>query len=83
MIVIMKFGSIVGTGNETNTKVTNCYYLEGTYAGGINGKDENGQAEPKEKDEMITQEFVNKLNENDTEETVWKKDEKGGYPIFN
>ena len=80
--MILKFGSIVGTAGENNTTVTNCYYLEGTCAGGINGKNEVGKAEEKKESEMTTQDFVDKLNEVNTE-TVWKKDEKGGYPIFN
>ncbi|MCH5353851.1 MAG: S-layer homology domain-containing protein [Acutalibacter sp.] len=43
-------GSIVGFSGYTNRpakeNVTNCYYLENTAAGGINGEDEAGHAEP-------------------------------------
>ncbi len=36
-----------GVCGENYTTVTNCYYLTGTAAGGINGNDEAGQAEAK------------------------------------
>ena len=74
------FGSIAGTGNEEKTKVTNCYYLSGTYEGGINGKDVDKQAEAREQGEMITQEFVNLLND-ESEEKPWKMGKK--YPILS
>ena len=54
--------------------------MSGTCDGGINGKDTDG-AVKKETGEMITEEFVNALNEGN-KETVWEKDEKGGYPIL-
>ena len=73
------FGSIVGTVNETNTKVENCYYLNGTYTGGINGKDTNGTVK-KEQTEMTTQAFVDSLN-NGSEEKAWKKGKE--YPILS
>ena len=78
---IKTFGGIVATANENNTTVTNCYYLNGTCDGGINGKDTDG-AVKKEAQDMITEEFVNTLNEGN-KETVWIKDKNNGYPILN
>ena len=74
-----EFGSVVGTGNEENTKVENCYYLSGTYDGGINGKNVEKQAEVKQQGEMTTQEFVNLLNSG-SEEKPWKMGKE--YPIL-
>ena len=73
-------GSIVGTGNEENTTVANCYYLSGTYDGGINGKNVEKQAEVKQQGEMITEAFVDSLN-NGSEEKIWKKGKE--YPILS
>ena len=73
------FGSIVGTAIESKTTVTNCYYLNGTYGGGINGKDVDKQAEVKQQGEMTTQEFVDLLN-NGSKEKPWKIGKE--YPIL-
>ena len=59
--------------------VSNCYYLSGTYTGGINGKDTDGTVK-KEQGEMTTQEFVNLLNSG-SEEKPWRKSEK--YPVLS
>ncbi len=72
-------GSIVGTENEENTTVENCYYLNETYTGGINGKDTDGTVKKKQED-MTTQEFVDSLN-NGSEEKAWKKGKE--YPILS
>ena len=76
---MIAFGNIVGTDNEENTKVENCYYLNGTYTGGINGKDTDGTIK-KEKGEMTTEEFVNLLNSG-SEEKPWKIGKE--YPILS
>ena len=76
---ITLFGSIVGTNNEEKTKVTNCYYLKGTYEGGINRKDTDG-AVKKEQGEMITEAFVNLLN-NGSKEKPWRKGKE--YPVLS
>ena len=76
---IVQFGSVVGTGNEEKTTVTNCYYLSGTYEVGINGKSTEGVVK-KEQGEMTTQEFVNLLNSG-SEEKPWKIGKK--YPILS
>ena len=75
----MTTGSIVGTAIESKTTVKNCYYLNGTYEGGINGKDTAATVK-KEKGEMTTQEFVNLLNSG-SEEKPWKMGKK--YPILS
>ena len=73
------FGSIVGTGNEENTEVENCYYLNGTYTGGINGKDTDGTVK-KAQGEMITDAFVNSLNSG-SEDKPWRKGTE--YPVLS
>lgn len=74
-------GSIAGTNAGT---VKNCYYLQGTYNGGINGEDIENQAESEDEDFMKGQDFIDLLNTlNDS--TIWKQDienENTGYPIF-
>ena len=77
---IIVYGSVAGTSNEENTKVENCYYLNGTYTGGINGKDAEKQAEVRQQGEMTTQEFVNLLNSGSVEKP-WKKGKE--YPILS
>ena len=59
--------------------VENCYYLSGTYTGGINGKDTTG-TEEKQQGEMITEAFVDSLN-NGSEEKIWKKGKD--YPLLS
>ena len=77
---VVIFGSIIGTENEENTMIENCYYLSGTYDGGINGKNVEKQAEVKQQGEMITEAFVDSLN-NGSEEKIWKKGKD--YPILS
>ena len=74
-------GAIAGTNAGT---VKNCYYLHGTYNGGINGEDIENQAESADEDFMKGQDFIDLLNTlNDS--TIWKQDienKNTGYPIF-
>ena len=71
-------GGIVGVSDST---VTNCYYLEGTATGGINGADVTGQAEVRTSAEMKTDTFLALLNNG---ESNWKivAGVNSGYPIL-
>ena len=68
----------MGTANKDKTIVTNCYYLDGTYAGGINKNDTEGTIK-KGQEEMETEEFVNDLNSG-SEEKPWVKGNE--YPML-
>lgn len=73
------FGSIAGeSADEKNYSIANCYYLEGTYEGGINKKDTE-QAKVQTRENMISENFVNTLN-GENKDKPWKKGKE--YPIL-
>ncbi len=65
--------------SENSINISNCYYLSGTYAGGINGADTDGTVKKKQ-EEMTTQEFVDSLNSG-SKEKPWVKGKV--YPILS
>ena len=73
----------IQTGGEKNTTVSNCYYLSSTWEGAINFKDTD-ETQKKTEEQMKTQEFVDALNEGNSQ-AVWEKDnsqKNDGYPIL-
>ena len=71
------YGGIIGGSDCT---VSNCYYLNGTYAGGINGADAEGQAESKTGTFMKSSEFVNLLGNSNWKLVAGKNN---GYPVLS
>ena len=75
-------GGVCGYSGRT---VTNCYYLTGTAAGGINGSDAAGQAEVKTADEFASGE-VAWLLQGEQEGQVWGQNisfaPKDTYPVL-
>ncbi len=71
-------GGIVGELTSTEG-ISHCYYLEGTYTGGINGADVVGQAEARTSSHMRSAAFVQELGE-----TNWKiiGNLNDGYPVL-
>ncbi|MBV8040306.1 hypothetical protein HF895_12545 [Bacteroides sp. AN502] len=78
-------GSVTGTGDYVGGvcgnswgNVSNCYYLTGTAAGGINGSDVAGQAEAKTADQFKSGEVASLLGEG-WGQTIGKDD----YPVLD
>ena len=60
--------------------ISNCYYLNGTYAGGISSADAEGQAESKTGTFMKSSEFVNLLGNSNWKLVAGKNN---GYPVLS
>ncbi|MCI9626993.1 MAG: S-layer homology domain-containing protein [Clostridia bacterium] len=55
-------GGIIGYNRQSGTSIQNNYYLEGTAAGAIGGKNQTGKAEMRSLDQMIIPSFAVLLN---------------------
>ena len=73
-------GSVCG--DNWNGTISNCYYLEGTATGGINGSDVSGQAEVKSAEQLASGEVCWLLNEEQSEGAWGQKLDTDPYPVL-
>ena len=72
-------GSVCGNNYGT---ISNCYYLEGTAGGGIDGSDVSGQAEVKTAEQFASGEVCWLLNEEQSEGAWGQKLDTDPYPVL-
>ncbi len=79
------FSSGIVSSSSSNAVVENCYYLEGSCTGGIEGVDYVGRAEAKTADAFTSGEVTYLLNQGQTEDTVWYQtlgENGNAYPSY-
>ena len=74
-------GSVCG--DNWDGTISNCYYLEGTATGGINGNDVSGQAEAKTAEQFASGEVCWLLNEEQSEGAWGQKLDTDPYPVLD
>ena len=75
---------VVGSvcGDNWDGTISNCYYLQGTAEGGINGNDVSGQAEVKTAEQFASGEVCWLLNEEQSEGAWGQKIDTDPYPVL-
>lgn len=75
---------VVGSvcGDNWDGTISNCYYLQGTATGGINGSDVSGQAEAKTAEQFASGEVCWLLNEEQSEGAWGQKLDTDPYPVL-
>ena len=75
-------GGVAG-GNFTSSTITNCYYLSGVCAGGIDGRDISGSAEVRTETQFASGEVAYLLQGDQTDQIWGQEIGKDSYPVFS
>ena len=79
-----RIGGVCGFNENEYGTISNCYYLEGTATGGIDGNDESGQAEVKTAEQFASGEVCWLLNGSSDENPVWFQTlDTDDYPVLD